>query len=242
MPHGKPDWGVDWSPRTIWGLEDLGEHAVRLGSPHLWDRQGDVIFLTEFTEGLGSVRGFLGGGAGGAICLHAGYNRQGAYCVKLTTDDDDLDAAILKHLPYPIFSRIGIEITFGFGTYTDYVQVWGDLLDATGNWLPEVRWDPNVGTLQCRTGLAAWYTMGTQQAYVSDCCSNSLKMVFDASQGMYVRVVANDVPYVLTNQPIYRDLLTVGITHFVARVGHHADPGRNAVAYMDSFIVTQNEP
>ncbi|MBA7695903.1 hypothetical protein ES703_104544 [subsurface metagenome] len=81
----------------------------------------------------------------------------------------------------------------------------------------------------------------TQLAYQDNWCANSLKMVFDVSLGMYVRVVANDVPYVLTNQPIYRSGV-VGTTHFVARVGQSADPGTNAVIYLDSFIVTQNEP
>lgn len=242
MPHGTPDWGLVGPKETVYGLDDLAEHAVRLGTPHLWDRRGDGVWMSDFREGLGDVGTRVGGGAGGSVVLHTVNARQGAYCVKLTTDDLDLEAALVKHLPYPVFSRLGIEITFGCGGWNDYIEVIGDLRDAVGTWLPEVRWDPTGGTIICRIGLAAWHTMTTtQMAYAFDPCSNSLKMVFDVSLGTYVRVIANDVLYGLTAQPLYHDP-AVGTPHFAARVGQHADPGRNAVIYMDNFIVTQNEP
>ncbi|GAI90305.1 unnamed protein product, partial [marine sediment metagenome] len=107
MPHGTPDWGLVGPKDTVYGLDDLGEHAVRLGTPHLWDRRGDVIWMSDFREGLGDVGTFVGPGAGGSVVLHTEYARQGAYCVQLTTDKDDEIAFLHKYLPFPVYSSEG---------------------------------------------------------------------------------------------------------------------------------------
>lgn len=31
MPHGTPDWGLVGPKTTTYGVDDLGEHAVRMG-------------------------------------------------------------------------------------------------------------------------------------------------------------------------------------------------------------------
>ena len=48
MPHGTPDWGLVGPKTTTYGMDDEGEAAVRLGSPHFFDRRGDVLLLTDF--------------------------------------------------------------------------------------------------------------------------------------------------------------------------------------------------
>lgn len=242
MPHGKPDWGIDWSPRTIWGLEDLGEHAARTGSAHLFDRRGDVLAMIDFAEGLGDVTPHFSGTLA-SVALYTGYARLGAFCVKLTAGSTvSWNAGILKIIPYPVFSRLGMEISFGCGMNTAYIELHGTLRDPTGTWHPTVRWDPSADTIICQTGAAAWHTITTtQQPYLTPECCNSLKMVFDVRLGMYVRVIANEQEYPLTTQPIYRSALW-GRPHFEADALHVGDPGVNAVAYADCFLVTQNEP
>ncbi len=242
MPHGTPDWGLVGPKETIYGLDDLGEHAVRLGSPHLFDRRGDILLAADFAEGFGDVTPH-NSGALSAATLHAGYARLGAFCAKLTAGSSvSWNAGLLKIIPYPVFSRLGMEISFGCGMNTDYIELHGTLRDAAGTWHPTVRWDPSADTIICQTGAVAWHTMTTtQQAYLTPECCNTLKMVFDLALGRYVRVIANEQWYDLGAQPIYRSALG-GRPHFEADALHVGDNLVNAVAYADCFIVTQNEP
>lgn len=242
MPHGTPDWGLVGPKETTFGLDDLGEHAVRLGSPHIWDRRGDVLMGTKFAEGLGDTVPHSSGLLA-ATTLHTGYARLGAYCLKLTAGSTvSWNAGVHRIVPYPVFSRLGIEITFGCGLNTAYMELHGTLRDATGTWHPTVRWDPSLGTIICQTGAVAWHTMTTTQlANLTPVCNNSFKMVFDLDLGRYVRVIANDQWYDLGLQPIYRSPLG-GAPHFEADILQVGDNGVNAVAYVDCFIVTQNEP
>ncbi len=242
MPHGTPDWGLVGPKSTTYGLDDLGEHAVRLGTPHLWDRRGDVIWMSDFRDGLGDVLTYIGVGVGGAVVLHAGYARQGAYCVKLTTDDADEEAGLIKYIPYPSLSLIGMEVTFGCEEDTAYMELFAWLRGVVDTWQPTLRWDPNAGTIQLRTGALTWHTFAPlQRAYVAPSCSNTIKVVFDIVTGLYVRVIANEQVYSAAGLPVYRTGPGAPPV-FAVQVEHHADPGENAVAYVDCWIATQNEP
>lgn len=242
MPHGTPDWGLVGPKATTYGLDDLGEHAVRLGTPHLWDRRGDVVWMSDFREGLGDVLAFVGVGAGGSVVLHTEYARQGAYCVKLTTDDVDEFAQLTKHFPFPVLSLLGLEATFGCEPSTAYMELYAFVRDAADTWRPTLRWDPNAGTIQLQTGVAVFHTLApAQRAFVTPSCCNTVKVVFDITTGFYVRVIANEQVYSAAGVPIYRTAGAVP-SHFLTRVEHHADDGKNAIAYVDNWIITQNEP
>jgi len=112
MPHGTPDWGLVGPKQTIYGLDDLGEHAVRAGSPHLWDRRGDVYHQTNFSEGLEVWRRVIGA-AGDTVILYTGVVRHGAFSVQLTPGSPAVhQAGLINHFPIPRLSGIGLEYSF----------------------------------------------------------------------------------------------------------------------------------
>ena len=52
MTHGVQDFGASSGQNSTYGLTDLGELAVRLGSPVSFDRRGDVVMMETFEDGL----------------------------------------------------------------------------------------------------------------------------------------------------------------------------------------------
>ncbi len=244
MPHGTPDWGLVGPKSTIYGLDDLGEHAVRLGSPHLFDRRGDVIWMTDFRNGMGSVQS-IGPPGFGAVSLWAGYTRQGAFCVRLMP----LIAAVVglqKVLPYPVYSRMGLEFSFSVDVRSDYIvgQLYAD--DTVNEMQAQVRYNEGNDRLEYADAATptVWQPIADNlDVTYGEYCPHTLKMVVDlaATPPEYVRVIFNDVTYSLSGIPL-RLGATTGVVYARARVTHWADGMGDADISVDNVIVTQNEP
>ncbi len=242
MPHGTPDWGHTGPKDTVFGLDDLGEHAVRLGSPVVWDRRGDVIFQTDFRDGLGDVR-FFGSGAGQANGLWTGQARKGAFCVWLTAGSTlDGYRGLLKPIPFPTLGYCGVEASWSFTANTSYIELIWDIRMAADSPQPTLRVDPNTGLLECRMTVAAWHTISTTAfPYQATRCVNTMKMVFDLANRVYVRAILNEVEYPVPNVPIYVGPVA-GVPFASVEFRHYGDGGTNPTGLVDCFIITQNEP
>jgi len=242
MPHGTPDWGLVGPKETVYGLDDLGEHAVRMGSPHLWDRRGDVLILTDFSDGLGAFVPFSDG-AGGYVVLNAGNSRQGAFSACLVPGRDFTHRAeISKRLPYPVYSGVGLEFTFS-------------LSDQTSYWCWQMFWRDGVQQFYAMTRydyvnlrLEYWGVDGLWHIFASPVLAISTtepdktgKLVVDMTLGEYVRFIYNDRTYPLTGigVQIVPALVSTSLWVIIQHVGLL---GFNPVAYVDNVIVTQNEP
>jgi len=242
MPHGTPDWRINWTPRTVWGLEDLGEHAVRMGSPHLWDRRGDVFYETDFRDGLGIFRPSFDG-LGASVILHAGNARHGAFDVKLTPGSNlGRTAGLAAYMPIP--RRTGVGLEFTFSTDDDHTT-WAWELETrigTDRWRAVIHYDVALTRLQYLGDDGLYHTFATAVPYW-DCTdlSNTGKMVVDSRTWNYVRFLLNDQEYSLINTPVDHIPALAG-TYFQVSFGLYGPPGLNVSGYVDSVIVTQNEP
>ncbi len=249
MAHGTPDWGLVGPKTTTFGLDDLGEHAVRLGSPHLFDRRGDVLLLEDFRNGLGP---FVGGGTGVGwyVTLSTGHTRQGAYSAKLVTGTAALSVAdLIVDMAYPHMSKFGLEYTFSLDADTAHIEGRISWDDGVTTWTGMIEysfvnqtlrcWDQNLGMdiFAVGLGLAA-----TAQP------SHTLKFVVDGSvtPAMYSYCILNEVPYLFTaagvgareidrTGPVVRPRLRFHIRHL-------DNAGVHVPVWIDNVICTQNEP
>lgn len=242
MPHGKPDWGVDWAPRTVRGLEDLGEHAVRLGSPHLWDRRGDVILTDTFEHGLGQADQALSGLLA-AIALMGGHSWWGANCASLTPGSNLLRYAWLVYRHgLPVNSRTGLEFTFTLAAETDFWYWHLSWRDGTVERFGEVRYDHQNDILEVQERIGGWTQFAADlNLAVGARIWHTGKLVVDFALYDYVRFILNGTEWDLTGRDIGQTALGLARELFVY-VGHYGTTGNNPVGYTDNVIVTQNEP
>ncbi len=242
MPHGTPDWGLVGPKTTVYGLDDLGEHAARLGSPHFWDRRGDTILMDDFEHGLSQADLDLRG-ANAAIALEGGHAMKGAFCAKLTGGSDGERSARLGY-SHGLFrpSRLGLEFSF-------------TLHDDSNGWLWEIDRDIVAGLTQavvfydyvnsqvlCLDSLLGWHTVATGVALAADDhIWNTGKLVVDFSTDHYVRFILNDQWWDLSPYTLGA-IAAVTPPRFWFYPGHQSVLNHNPIAYCDCVVITQNEP
>jgi len=242
MPHGTPDWGLVGPKSTVYGLDDLGEHAVRLGSPHLFDRRGDVLWMTDFDEGLGDVWATWTGG-GGSVHLVTGYTRKGAYAVKLTAGTAGTTfARIRKDLFLPVLSRMGLEVTFSYHEDMNEVRLEGIAYDGVNAHYFEVTYVFGTQLLLVYVPPGVWQPVAANVRIGTGAfASNTMKIVADLTTDQYVRLLFNGVSVPVAGVPLHAPgdgrapYLHVDVTN----VGSATT---NPEILVDCVIVTQNEP
>ena len=242
MPHGTPDWGLVGPKETIYGLDDLGEHAVRLGSPHQWDRRGDVVYITNFAEGLGIFHvGFWAAPAYGTLFTY--HARHGAYCVKLVTDGDIThETGLFATLPMPRIAGMALEFTFSTrstGLYWHWQMGWRVGVDQ---YVAGVHWDLPNDRLEYFGADGLWHIFA-ENVYWSDRTQmgNTGKMVVDTTKWEYSRFLLNGATYSMKGLGVRPSVELVDY-FFEVSLGLYGLAAIEAVGYVDSVIVTQNEP
>ncbi len=244
MPHGTPDWGLVGPKQTTYGLDDLGEHAVRLGSPHLSDRRGDVLWLTDFDEGIGPMEAIFNGAAGG-VALMTEHSRQGPYCVRLISGSDGAaDAYGRMTLPIPTLSLIGNECSFGWDAILDYFQIEIWYYDGTDHWDGVLRYDPLLNELQYWAGGLVWTALATGvnlPAFTR--VIHTFKLVVDLTTipPSFTRAVLNTITY---SFPAGIPLIPTasGVGPYIECYYRNQSILANRTVYIDNCIITHNEP
>lgn len=245
-PHGTPDWGLVGPKATTYGLDDLGEHAVRLGSPHLFDRRGDCISQTDFREGIG-VWEILSPGAFGSVGLVTEHGRQGAYSVRLTCGRNLGDEATMELVvPFPVLSLCGLEYSFGRAVDSQYWEAELNWRDGTWDAVACIRYNIMMGELQYENPINTFNSIGPGvDTRIGVRCQNTIKMVCNLSYiatrpQEFVRVILNNQYRNLTGIPVVRTLSGLP-PQLRCIIRHGGILAANPIGYVDNVIVTQNE-
>jgi len=242
MPHGTPDWGLVGPKETIFGLDDLGETAVRLGSPHLWDRRGDVIYQCDFDEGLEGLRWYESV-AGLTHNLYTGNSMKGAFSVRGVCGPAANEyVGVTKSVPFPVASRIGLEAAHNFWLTFSYFTLEIHIITAAATVSGGVRIDRVNNRLQYDDGSPGWANFGAApNAYLSNEILHVMKLVIDATTNQYVRTILDDVEEDMAGIPL-NPVGAGGTSHAIIEVYGENVGTEVAQVFIDNVIVTQNEP
>ena len=242
MAHGTPDYGVTAGRATVYQLTDLGELAVRLGSPVSHDRRGDVIWWDDFEWGLNKWEPAFDG-TGGSVALSTARSRNGRSSCLLTAGSDSLlTAEIDRRQALPSIARLGVEFSFANIGNFGYIELRCVARTTTGRNTFTVRWDDATNVLQYTdsTGGLVTFATGVNLAAVAT-LFHTLKMVFDVAATEYVRVILDSTQYDLSG--IAGEQVVATTTPYLdLRIRLFGDAAQNDQAYIDDVILTQNEP
>ncbi len=245
MPHGTPDWGHTGPKQTVFGLDDLGEHAVRLGSPHLFDRRGDVIWLTDFRNGREDIADY-GAPPFGAVSLWAGLSKQGAFCMRLIPFAGSA-VGLMKAMAFPVLCRVGLEFSFNVDVRSEFIVAEIHADNGVNELQGMLRYDQDNDRLEYQLDLVGptWVVLATNLNLITaEGCPHTMKLVVDltAPTPVYVRAILNEVTYTaLAGVPLW-PAGTSGTPYMWIAIEHEADGGGPAAIGVDNIIVTQNDP
>lgn len=242
MGRGQKDFGIYALTTTIAGLSDVGELAARLGSPNVFDRRGNVVFIDSFDNDLIPYeRAEVGAGA--EVKVVTDYARTSSFSCKMTGGSDSSQLARLqKSLPYPALTKWGFEIGFTYNEDIANIAFAIYLVDGTTWYQGTVYIIPADDELTYLDENNVRQSIATNLGLLSaHTLFNLIKLVVDFDSKEYVRVILNETEYSLADIPLYSYASTEG-HYMMARIDLVSPFGENQLAYIDEFIITQNEP
>lgn len=241
MPHGTPDYGVSAARSTIFPVIDLGELAVRLGSPSAYDRQGNVFYLDSFENGLAGWNTATSG-SGGSVGASFGRGLHTAWAGHLVPGSDaDRYAEISRGFSFPVLSNIGVEVAFTLAPQLQDVIIYLDFYTGALRLRYGFRYDKAVGQGYIWIASGAWQAVGSPaQALVDDKLFIPTKFVADPITPRYLRLLVGLGSLSVSS---YGPQSTVDTTlaHLAITGRVVANAGFNPNVYFDRFILTQNE-
>lgn len=242
MAHGMRDWSNLGAEENVYSMMDMAELAARLGSPSLFNREGNVLFIDTFEHGLKPWNLVGSGTNADAIASHT-WSRYGGYSMKLITGYE-LGGGMIgqRSFPYPVLSRYGIEYAFSIEpgitqidtviSHRDGAEIhsYAFRMQLDANRL--IIWHADYVPVIFKTSLTL---ATTSYSY------HVVKIVIDIVNNMWLRIILNDTEYDLSaysgssvDYPA-TPLMDVQITAF-------SGADSNAAVYLDDFIITFNEP
>lgn len=242
MAHGTPDYGITNGRQTTYQVADLGELAVRLGSPVIFDRRGDVMWWDDFECATNRYDGELGG-TGAALSRVTTRAHSGAYSYQLTAGSDGTSLCeFIGSEPALVRSKVGMSVMMNLPGTISRFQVIIESWDGVNGHLAVLIWDGIANTLSYMTAGSVQVVFATAvnlPVNLPTWCA--FKVVADLEDNVYVRAIVNNVTYPLPGiaLDIYPDARPARVDFAVRLVGR---AGYNDVVYIDDLVLTQNEP
>lgn len=242
MPRGQPDFGLYAEKELIGSASDLGEAAARLGSIVTYDRRGDVLFLECFEN---DISGWFieTDGLGASVDVSAEHKLRGMFSMKLVAgrDDERYAKATVRISPIPS-TRIGMEIAVTLDTNMETWEAWNNYYTGSHRITAAFKFDRLLNKWYALTTGDTWLEIPIPVApYFSPYLFYFSKSVFDIALLTYIRQVTANISFDLSAIPLSVET-DFTAPHLEAYVKLIAQAGFNPVVYLDSCIVTFNEP
>ncbi len=243
-----PDWirsVLILDPTDIWGNVvgmGLAELTACLSIAKRFDRRGNVIFLDTFEEGLSKCYSSLAGTLA-SVALFRGEARQGAFSAKLTGGSTlGRYAQIYYRLPLPPLSKIGVECSVRIVDAVEEIGIDVSYWDGTNEHYAALKYLPVSNKWQYCNSAGTWSDLLTA-VKLNEIANlfHAAKLVFDPEADKYVRALISGQE---VDMSAYGSVLEPDATDPMLEVWFKvkSESGLNGVAYLDSIIVTINEP
>jgi hypothetical protein len=221
---------------------DLAELAARVRSPVVYDRRGNVLFLSDFDTGLEQFsRSVVGTGA--QQIASAATHISGAYCLQMDTSGttNQVSTATTQiAIPNPD-TRMGLEAAFAVPN----AEIGFDIVIA-------VYLNPNLYqyTLTYRTDMDRLFIHSpTGSGILSDNLKiregirawHRMKLVVDLESNTYIRVMFDEDEFDVSDYAGF-SYTTTELDRIDIRLTGYSRDATSRTIYWDDIIVTQNEP
>ena len=241
LPLDMPD-DYPWLPSSArYPLADLGEHAVRLGSPVTFDRRGEVVWFDVGDKGLAPYI-ITGSGAGNKVKVDVLYPLHGSYNVMLQAGSDaDCTSEIVKLVSNLAMRRSGFEVAGFVMVGVEAFEIYSARFDGSRGVLGRVRLNNVDKTLDYYGSDDAWHAIDIIGEFEDNYgVYHHLKLVTNFDSENYMRVLFDEKSYDLSTHELKTETSSqIACYRFYVRVVGRA--GYNDTAYVGHVIVTGNE-
>lgn len=242
MARGQPDYGAYQAKRVGATLADMGDLAVRLGSIVEYDRRGDIVALDDFENTVLKWTGF--GPAGAAMVLDSTNVKSGSQSVMLTTGPLlGSNSQMRKSFVILGTLQVGIEISLcDLAVGHDFffsIAYW----DGTAGRRARVWYDNSLDSFYVEDGVIGNWTLIANVGVMrrTEHLFYPIKLVADFTTNLYKRFLYASTEHNLSTVVIPPFPLAGG-EYFLVTIECVNDVAVSDDAWVDDFILTQNEP
>ena len=241
MPRGAPDDSDVQKLGLICRLDDMGELAARLGSPMLYHRFGDVVFMETFETGIARWRNVHDGGV-----ISHGLSTDAALSEGLSYlfDANATTACWGKILHYnaPITTpKIGLSFAFYADRSEGKIRFGLEPYDGAKKYAFYLQYDLKTGKLSYRTTTPTWTEFADHGVlYTGYDVFHQVKLIVDYVTREYDRLFIDEEVYDLSAYPP-RISSAEENPCIIIDIGFSLDVGDILALYLDDIILTQNE-
>ena len=242
MSHSAPSWGIGNASQSTYRVTDLGELAVRLGSPVSHDRRGDVLTYDDFEYGIGKWFN-TPGSLGSSWASSNARSRNKQYSGLLQTAGGLGTYEWLYFTwPYPANAKIGNEISISIGSPDLIVDIGFDAYNPPSQRFGAVRYNNTSKTLSYYKSDTTWGLLESSFSLSPNYpMFNVFKVVADLDKGEYKRIIVNNREWDMTGIPLYiAPTVVPGFFRSFLRLTNTTIA--SSYIYLDDLVLTQNEP
>jgi len=242
MVHTLPDYTTKYKLSQFFATIDQAELAARLGSIITRDRRGRVIWFDDFNDTI-SKWGVAATGEGGGVSADTANPYFTKSCAKLETGTGAGSYCSLnKYFFLPVDTRLGFEWIFSMKGPVKRIENTNYIYKGTKRYPYTLYLDTvnNVIKLSTAAGYVTIedgdYTFLLNEYYYCHC-----KLVIDPVTNKYVRLIIADKEIDVSDyEPSSNAYSSERAIYENFIVGTNSTA--NAIAYVNGFIFTQDEP
>lgn len=241
MVRGAPDDSDVMKYGGMRRLDDMAELAARLGSPMLYHRFGDLVYMTTFVTGAtdwDSVSEYYGG----EEFLSNTYSVSGGISMRLTVYDGPYDMAGIYHEHPPLDTvKMGFLIRVLIGPGIDKLTWIIRIHQSSVQYIFRITLDQVRGKLYYRDTDDEDVEFGTHgKLALGLAFFHESKMVIDYENKEYDSFYLDQSKYSLADIAGYSEA-TTHLDHLVVEIMCGGDQLMTREIYVDNAIITQNE-
>lgn len=242
MPHGYPDWGRDDPEELLYGLPDMAELAVRLGSPTIFDRHGHVLWMDDFESGIDGWARIGAGANNDQVWSPVSLKGGGFSFLHLCGSDGLLQSHMWRHWAYPVASAMGFEFSVYIDRNITAIELNFDLYSGTRRVRTALRYTAATFLWEYRDAAFAWAPLDpVYELHTALELFHTIKLVVDLPGEQYVRVIVDNMRYDLAGVPVNAAVWPL-VPYLYADILFTGTALRNAEAFVEDVILTQHEP
>lgn len=242
MTHGAPDNYEVQQKAITYRLDDMAELAVRLGSPDIFHRLGDVVFIDSFENGLKRWgRDTYEGLA--TVEVSAKRHKTGGFsCMLISPDGAEDYCGIYTGSSFYIGGKIGFEYSFAGDTYGKNIKITISIYDGENVLSGAVLINNLDKTLSYLKPVAGFTVFETGIKVVQEeHIWNTWKLIIDMDTEEYVKLILNQNVYTLTGKDLTK-AVNDAAPFILVRCSMQQLQDTDTTLYIDDCILTQNEP
>ena len=237
-----PDFDKYRPGSVRFSLQDMGELAARLGSSITYDRRGEVVFVDNFDNGVGSYAIGYSGGAG-TMVTSALKSIHGGYSALFTTGAGTDDSVFAnREFSSSDLGKCGVEASFCMtGSNTEFRITIEQFIDTQQKTFAVIV-DKKNNQLRLWTGVSTETVIDTL-SWTGSLTNifRHLKLVVDFESMTYVRLLFDDKEYDLQQYGGF--IVAVSAQNaYLAILTAKTKVASSKQVFMGHVIITGNEP